>query len=155
MSILSKKRIGSTPAIHIDGVHKRFGDYTILNNLSLEVSRGEIYGFLGLNGAGKTTTIKMLLAMLKPTSGKLYMLGEKVDAGNSKLWSNVGYLEEATFYPDLTVTENLEIARRMQGMPDKDAVSQVIYKLGLAPHQKKKQNISHSGTNSAWDWPKR
>ncbi|MEK3875953.1 ABC transporter ATP-binding protein [Paenibacillus sp. FSL M7-0420] len=138
MSILSKKRIGSTPAIQIDGVHKRFGDYSVLNNLSLEVSRGEIYGFLGLNGAGKTTTIKMLLAMLKPTSGKLYMLGEKVDAGNSKLWSNVGYLEEATFYPDLTVAENLEIARRMQGMPDKDAVSQVIYKLGLAPHQKKK-----------------
>lgn len=138
MSILSKKRIGSTPAIQIDGVHKKFGDYTVLNNLSLEVSRGEIFGFLGLNGAGKTTTIKMLLSMIKPTSGKLYMLGEKVDAGNSKLWSKVGYLEEATFYPDLTVTENLDIARRMQGLPDKDAVHQVIYKLGLEPHKKKK-----------------
>lgn len=137
MSILSKKRIGSTPAIQIDGVHKRFGDYTILNNLSLEVTRGEIFGFLGLNGAGKTTTIKMLLAMIKPNSGSLYMLGEKVDAGNSKLWSKVGYLEEATFYPDLTVTENLEIARRMQGVPDKDAVPQVIYKLGLEPHKRK------------------
>ncbi|MNO28892.1 putative ABC transporter ATP-binding protein YxlF [compost metagenome] len=91
-----------------------------------------------MNGAGKTTTIKMLLAMLKPTSGKLYMLGEKVDAGNYKLWSNVGYLEEATFYPDLTVTENLDIARRMQGVPDKDAVHQAIYKLGLEPHKKKK-----------------
>lgn len=155
MSILSKKRIGSTPAIQIDGVHKSFGDYTILNNLSLEVSRGEIYGFLGLNGAGKTTTIKMLLAMLKPTSGKLYMLGEKVDAGNSKLWSNVGYLEEATFYPDLTVTENLDIARRMQGLPDPDAVHQVIYKLGLAPHKRKKQSISHLGTSSVWVLPKR
>lgn len=52
--------------------------------------------------------------MLKPTSGKLYMLGEKVDAGNYKLWDKVGYLEEATFYPDLTVIENLDIARRMQ-----------------------------------------
>ncbi|QUL56276.1 ABC transporter ATP-binding protein [Paenibacillus tritici] len=138
MRILSERKKSSTPAIQIDGVHKKFGDYTILNNLSLEVSRGEIFGFLGLNGAGKTTTIKMLLAMLKPTSGKLYMLGEKVDAGNSTLWSKVGYLEEATFYPDLTVTENLDIARRMQGLADKDAVHQVIYKLGLEPHQKKK-----------------
>ncbi|MCE3199459.1 hypothetical protein [Paenibacillus sonchi] len=48
MRILSKKKIGSTPAIQIDGVHKRFGDYTVLNNLSLEISRGEIFGFLGL-----------------------------------------------------------------------------------------------------------
>ncbi|MBY0011568.1 ABC transporter ATP-binding protein [Paenibacillus typhae] len=138
MGTLSKKKIGGTPAIQIDGVHKKFGDYTVLNNLSLEVSRGEIYGFLGLNGAGKTTTIKMLLAMLRPTSGKLYMLGEQVHAGNYKLWSKVGYLEEATFYPDLTVFENLDIARRMQGLPDKDAVHQVIYKLGLDPHKKKK-----------------
>ncbi|MFD1908928.1 hypothetical protein ACFSQ7_40565 [Paenibacillus rhizoplanae] len=65
-------------------------------------------------------------------------------------------MEEATFYPDLTVTENLDIARRMQGVADKDAVHQVIYKLGLEPHQKKKsKNISHSVTSSAWDLPKR
>ncbi|WP_258296984.1 ABC transporter ATP-binding protein [Paenibacillus peoriae] len=143
MSILSKEKNGGTPAIQIEGVHKKFGDYIALNNLSLEVSRGEIFGFLGLNGAGKTTTIKMLLAMLKPTSGKLYMLGEKVDAGNYKLWDKVGYLEEATFYPDLTVVENLDIARRMQGVPDKDSVNRVIYKLGLEPHkQKKAKNLS-------------
>jgi ABC-2 type transport system ATP-binding protein len=76
--------------------------------------------------------------MLKPTSGKLYMLGEKVDAGNYKLWDKVGYLEEATFYPDLTVIENLDITRRMQGVSDKDAVNRVIDKLGLEPHRKKK-----------------
>ncbi|WP_342566365.1 ABC transporter ATP-binding protein [Paenibacillus sp. FSL R7-0345] len=138
MRMLSKNKSAGTPAIQIDGVHKRYGDYTVLNNLSLEVHRGEIFGFLGLNGAGKTTTIKLLLAMLRPTSGKLYMLGEQVHAGNYKLWSSVGYLEEATFYPDLTVAENLDIARRMQGVPDKDSVHQVIYKLGLEPHQKKK-----------------
>ncbi|WP_232229293.1 ABC transporter ATP-binding protein [Paenibacillus zanthoxyli] len=91
----------------------------------------------------KTTTIKRLLAMLKPTSGKLYMLGEKVDAGNYKLWDKVGYLEEASFYPDLTVVENLDIARRMQGVPDKESVNRVIRKLGLEPHKKKKaKNLS-------------
>ncbi|ABR48083.1 ABC transporter related [Alkaliphilus metalliredigens QYMF] len=142
MSILSKKNSG-TKTIQIEGVHKSFGEYKVLNNLSLEVNRGEIFGFLGLNGAGKTTTIKMLLGMLKPTSGKLYMLGEKVDAGNYKLWDKVGYLEEATFYPDLTVIENLDIARRMQGVSDKESVNRVISKLGLEPHKTKKaKNLS-------------
>ncbi|MGG1942007.1 ATP-binding cassette domain-containing protein [Paenibacillus polymyxa] len=68
MSISSKEKISVTSAIQIEGLHKKFGDYIALNNHSLEVNRGEIFGFLGLNGAGKTTTIKMLLAMLKPTS---------------------------------------------------------------------------------------
>jgi ABC-2 type transport system ATP-binding protein len=130
-------------AIQIEGLHKNFGEYKALNNLSLEVNQGEIFGFLGLNGAGKTTTIKMLLSMLRPSSGKLHMLGEKVDAENYKLWGKVGYLEEVTFYPDITVIENLDIARRMQGIPDKESVNRVICKLGLNPHKKKKtKNLS-------------
>ncbi|MEE4563896.1 MULTISPECIES: ATP-binding cassette domain-containing protein [Paenibacillus] len=68
MSISSKEKISVTSAIQIEGLHKKIGDYIALNNLSLEVNRGEIFGFLGLNDAGKTTTIKMLLAMLKPIS---------------------------------------------------------------------------------------
>lgn len=143
MSILSKQKSNGTKAIQIEGLHKNFGEYKALNDLSLEVNRGEIFGFLGLNGAGKTTTIKTLLAMLRPTSGKLYMLGEKVDAGNYKLWGKVGYLEEATFYPDLTVIENLDITRLMQGVADKESVNRVICKLGLEPHKKKKaKNLS-------------
>jgi len=143
MNIFLKQKISGTAAIQIDGLCKNFGDYAVLNNLSLEVKRGEIFGFLGLNGAGKTTTIKTLLGMLRPTSGKLYMLGEKVDAGNYKLWDKVGYLEEATFYPDLTVFENLDIARRMQGISEKESVDRVICKLGLEPHKKKKaKNLS-------------
>ncbi len=143
MQIFSKQKNSGTAAIQIKGLHKYFGEYKALNNLSLEVKRGEIFGFLGLNGAGKTTTIKTLLGMLKPTSGELYMLGEKVDAGNYKLWDKVGYLEEATFYPDLTVIENLDIARRMQGVSDIESVNRVICKLGLEPHKKKKaKNLS-------------
>ena len=143
MSKFSKQKRNGTKVIQIEGLHKNFGEYKALNNLSLEVNRGEIFGFLGLNGAGKTTTIKMLLGMLRPTSGKLYMLGEKVDAGNYKLWDKVGYLVEATFYPDLTVIENLDIARRMQGVTDKESVNQVICKFGLEPYKKKKsKNLS-------------
>ena len=62
-----------------------FGEYKALDDLSLEMNKGEIFGFLGLNGAGKTTTIKMLLSMLRPTSGSLQMLGQKVDAGRGSI----------------------------------------------------------------------
>ena len=72
----------SSMAIEIDGVSKKYGKYTVLDNLSLHVGYGEIYGFLGLNGAGKSTTIKMLLAMIRPNAGSLRMMNEKVDAGN-------------------------------------------------------------------------
>ncbi|WP_302050415.1 ATP-binding cassette domain-containing protein [Desulfosporosinus nitroreducens] len=61
-----------------------------------------------------------------------------MDAGNYKLWDKVGYLEEAAFYPDLTVSENLDIARRMQGVSERESVKRVMGKLGLEPHKKKK-----------------
>ena len=128
----------SSMAIQIENVSKKYGKYTVLDNLSLHVGYGEIYGFLGLNGAGKTTTIKMLLAMIKPNTGSLYMMGEKAEAGNYKLWGKVGYLEEVTFYPGLTVIENLEIARRMQGVSDKTSIQRVVDKLKLSPHINKK-----------------
>ena len=125
-------------AIQIENVHKSFGKYKVLDNLSLQVGYGEIYGFLGLNGAGKTTTIKMLLAMLKPNAGTLYMLGEKVEAGNYELWRKIGFLEEATFYPELTVIENLEITRRMQCVSDKASIQKVVSKLDLKSQTNKK-----------------
>lgn len=90
-----------------------------------------------MNGAGKTTTIKMLLSLLRPSSGSIHMLGSKVDAGNYKLWEKVGYLEEATFYPELTVTENLDIARRMHLISDRNAIARVIQQLDLGAHQDK------------------
>jgi ABC-2 type transport system ATP-binding protein len=131
-------KIGSANAIHLENVSKSFGDYPAVRNLSMEVNRGEIIGFLGLNGAGKTTTIKMLLSLLRPSSGSIYMLGSKVDAGNYKLWEKVGYLEEATFYPELTVTENLDIARRMHLISDRNSIARVIEQLDLGAHQDKK-----------------
>jgi ABC-2 type transport system ATP-binding protein len=130
-------KIDSANAIHLENVSKSFGDYPAVRNLSLEVNRGEVIGFLGLNGAGKTTTIKMLLSLLRPSSGSIYMLGSKVDAGNYKLWEKVGYLEEATFYPELTVTENLDIARRMHLLSDRNSIARVIQQLDLSAHQDK------------------
>lgn len=129
--------------IQLDSLTKNFGAYRAVSDLSLEVNSGEIFGFLGLNGAGKSTTIKMMLSLLKPSSGSIYMLGNKVNSGTHKLWEQIGYLEEATYYPGLTVIENLDIARRMQMISDRQSIARVIQKLGLEAHKNKKaKNLS-------------
>ena len=140
---MKKTNSSEHAAIQIDGLTKKFGDYRAVSDLSLDVNRGEIFGFLGLNGAGKSTTIKMMLSLLKPSSGSIYMLGHKVDSGSHKLWEKIGYLEEAAYYPGLTVVENLDIARRMQMISDRQSITRVIQKLGLEAHKNKKaKNLS-------------
>ncbi len=79
-------------AIETCSLTKRYGATTAVDNLSLRVEAGEIYGFLGLNGAGKTTTIRMLLGMVHPTGGSVSLLGARVHAGAHALWARVGYL---------------------------------------------------------------
>ena len=92
---------------------KRFGDVIAVNDVSLNIRKGEIYGFLGLNGAGKTTTIRMLLGMIKPSAGSVSLFGKKVQPGQRSIWQRVGYMVETPHaYPDLTVRENLEIVRQ-------------------------------------------
>jgi ABC-type multidrug transport system, ATPase component len=140
---MSTAKNGASAAIQIEGLSKSFGEYRVVNDLSLEVKSGEIFGFLGLNGAGKTTTIKMLLSLLRPSSGCIHMLGSRVEIGNHKLWSKVGYMETATYYPGLSVMENLDIARRMQLISDRHSIDRIVHKLGLEAHKNKKaKNLS-------------
>lgn len=118
---------------------KTYGEIHAVNNVNLSVKEGEIFGFIGLNGAGKTTTIRMLLGMIKPTSGQCYLEGEKVSAGNIKIWSDVGYIVETPYsYPELTVRENLEIVRSLRGIKDKSRVNWIIKKLKLEDYASKK-----------------
>lgn len=125
--------------IRTDGLTKHYGKVRAVDDISLSVKKGEIYGFLGLNGAGKTTTIRMLLGMINPTSGAALLNGKKVDAGSYYLWENVGYLVEIPYsYPDLTVRENLEMVRRLRGLQDKKSVDVVMDKLRLAQYQDRK-----------------
>jgi ABC-2 type transport system ATP-binding protein len=130
--------------IRTDKISKHFGKVKAADNISLNVRKGEIYGFLGLNGAGKTTTIRMLLGMIRPTSGESYLKGERVNAGSHNIWNSVGYLVEIPYsYPELTVRENLEIVRRLRLLPDSGAVDSVIEKLQLGPYQNRKaKNLS-------------
>src|SRR5699024_10930835 len=82
---------------------------------------------IGLNGAGKTTTIRMLLGMIKPTTGKCYINGENVSLNHNHIWEDVGYIVETQHsYPELTVQENLDIFRRYRLISNKKIVSKVI-----------------------------
>jgi ABC-2 type transport system ATP-binding protein len=121
--------------IETEDLGKRYGDVRAVEHLSLRVAEGEIYAFLGLNGAGKTTTIRMLLGMIKPTTGYAKVLQTRVRIGNREPWESVGYLVEIPHsYPELTVYENLEVARRLHPGTPREAVGRIIERMGLAAY---------------------
>src|SRR5512143_3720332 len=113
--------------IETEDLGKCYRNVRAVEHLSLRVAEGEIYAFLGLNGAGKTTTIRMLLGMIKPTSGRATVLNTRVQPGNREPWAQVGYLVETPHaYPELTVRENLEVARRLHPNTPPHAVDRII-----------------------------
>jgi len=115
---------------------RTFKDIVAVDNLSLHVKQGEVYGFLGLNGAGKTTTIRMLLGMIKPTSGEFQLFGSSIKSGQMN-WNDVGYMvEKANAYPNLTVTENLQIYAKLRHL-DGSAVAEIIDRLQLTTYRNK------------------
>ena len=121
--------------IRTENISKHYGKLKAVDNVSIKVQKGEIYGFLGLNGAGKTTTIRMLLGLIRPTAGASYLDGKKVNPGNPSMWKNVGYLVEVPYsYPDLTVKENLEIIRRLRFLRDEKSVDRIIAKMQLGQY---------------------
>jgi ABC-2 type transport system ATP-binding protein len=122
-------------AIETEHLGKLYGKVRAVEDLRLRVAEGEIYAFLGLNGAGKTTTIRMLLGMIRPTSGHADVLGTRVRLGSRKPWASVGYMVEAPrSYPELTVLENLEVARRLHPGTPREAIGRTIEHLGLAAY---------------------
>jgi ABC-2 type transport system ATP-binding protein len=133
-----------TEIIRTDNLSKHFKKVHAVEDLSLSIRKGEIYGFLGLNGAGKTTTIRMMLGMIRPTSGASFICGNRVRAGNNEIWKSIGYIVEVPYsYPDLSVRENLEIIRRMRYISDRKAVGDIIDKLQLGEYSERKvRNLS-------------
>ena len=105
-------------AILLRSLTKRYGDFTAVQELSLEVARGELFGFLGPNGAGKTTTIGMILGLLHPTSGRVDVFGRRVTPASPQPLAQVGALVGAPgFYPYLSGYENLHLLARFHGLP--------------------------------------
>jgi ABC-2 type transport system ATP-binding protein len=124
---------------------KTFGETIAVDDVSLHVGVGEIYGFVGLNGAGKTTTIRMLLGMIRPTSGTAYLFGRKVGSGIN-VWKDVGYLVESPYsYPNLSVIENLEIYRRLRNIAGKECIDRVMDLLKLNKFKKTKSKHLSTG----------
>jgi ABC-2 type transport system ATP-binding protein len=118
-----------------NSISKNYGKVRAVDNVSLNVRKGEIYGFLGLNGAGKTTTIRMLLGMINPTAGEAFINGERVGPGNYKLLEKIGSLVELPYaYPDLTVIENLEMAGSLRGLEGNRAARGTMEKLRLSEY---------------------
>ncbi len=106
-----------TPAISVQSLTKRFGDFTAVRDVTFQVRRGEIFGFLGPNGSGKTTTIRLMLGLLRPTSGEVTVLDESVTRHPERIRPRVGYMSQRfSLYNDLTVLENLQFYGRAYGL---------------------------------------
>ena len=125
------------PAVAIRGVTKSFGGYTAVNNLSLTVPRGAVYGFIGPNGSGKTTTLRMIMHILHPDSGEIEVLGERTTRAAQ---DRVGYLpEERGLYKAMTVRDVLQFYAGLKGMRRaRAAIDAWLERMGLSEWAGKK-----------------
>ena len=124
---------GPEIAIDVHGLTKSFGDRVVVRDLSMQVKKGTIYGFLGPNGSGKTTTIRILCGLLTPDSGRGTTLGHDIIADADEIKRHVGYMTQRfSLYQDLSVRENLELVARIYGVANpKGAARAMIERLGL------------------------
>lgn len=105
------------PAIELEKVSKQFGTLHAVQHLSMEVKAGEIYGFLGPNGSGKSTTLRMLLALIQPTSGNIKVFGCNMRTERSRIMGKIGcIIEKPDFYTYLTAQKNIELLARASGV---------------------------------------
>lgn len=120
-------------AIDAKGLTKSFGDHVVVEDLSLQVKKGSIFGFLGPNGSGKTTTIRMLCGLLTPDSGSGTCLGHDILTESELIKRQVGYMTQRfSLYEDLSIRENLEFVARVYGVEhSRQAAKEAIDRLGL------------------------
>lgn len=125
-----------------DKLTKQFGHFTAVDAISFEVSKGEIFGFLGANGAGKTTAMRMLSGLSLPTSGKATVAGFDVYRENEKIKRNIGYMSQKfSLYEDLTIRENIRFYAGIYGKTDKfikDKMAYILNHLHLEDHANKR-----------------
>ncbi|EKY4192914.1 ABC transporter ATP-binding protein [Vibrio harveyi] len=118
-------------AIQAENVVKKFGDFTAINNITLNVPKGSIYGFLGPNGCGKSTTIRVLTGLLSPSEGNVDVLGLEIPRQSELLRLKIGYMtQKFSLYDDLSVQENLEFIGQIFGMDTKALKARIEEQLG-------------------------
>lgn len=127
----------STPAIRTEALTKRYGDVVGLESLDLEVGRGEVVGYLGPNGAGKTTTIRLLLGLLRPTSGRASVLGFDATRDPWQAHRRLAYVAgDVALWPSLTGTETLHLLARVHGSVDGPYRDELVARFELDPSRR-------------------
>lgn len=123
----------SAVAVVLDHLTKRFGDFVAVNDVTLRVAKGEIFGFLGPNGAGKSTTIRILCGLLSPTSGKGAVAGYDIATQSELVRQNIGYMSQRfSLYDDLTIEENIDFFSGIYGVAEKKRKSRKRYALEMS-----------------------
>ncbi len=129
-----KERDGE-PAIVANGLTRRFGDFTAVDEVSFEIQRGEIFGFLGSNGCGKTTTMKMLTGLLPASAGEAFLFGKPADANDLETRKRVGFMSQSfSLYGELTVAQNLKLHARLFHLEPERAdqrIDELVDRFGL------------------------
>jgi len=123
----------NAPSVVIENLYKRFGDFVAVDNVSLTVGRGEIFGFLGPNGAGKSTTIRILCGLLGPSEGHAEVDGYDVAKEPEQVKHNIGYMSQKfSLYDDLSVEENIDFFAGIYGVPADKRAARKAYALKMA-----------------------
>ncbi|MBU3057049.1 ABC transporter ATP-binding protein [Pseudomonas indica] len=123
---------GAETVIRARGLTKRFGDFTAVDSLDLDVRRAEVFGFLGPNGSGKSTTIRMLCGLLSPSAGEIDVLGCRIPQDAEALKRRIGYMtQKFSLYDDLSVGENLDFLAAVHGLPRREARQRIDELLAL------------------------
>ena len=132
--------------IRVEGLTKRFGDFTAVDHVSFTVQRGEVVGYLGPNGSGKTTTIRMLLGLLLPSEGSAQVLGYDIRRQSEAIRRECGYMSQKfSLYHELTVEENLRFYAGVYGVRNESQIQGTLERVELTPQRRTRVSDLSSG----------
>jgi len=138
------------PVVRAQGLTKRFGNFTAVDNVSFEVQRGEVVGYVGPNGSGKTTTIRMLCGIMRPSAGSAWVLGMDVVRNPEGVKRQIGYMSQKfALYDDLTVRENLEFYAGVYEVPREEERERLAEILRMAGLEQRTESIT-SDLSGGW-----
>ena len=132
--------------LQTENLTKKYGAYTVLDNVSISLEKKHIYGFIGENGAGKSTFMKIITGLIYPTSGTYSIMGKESSREREKMRKHIGsMIEEPALYPNYTILQNLELQRTLVGNPDKLASDKVLEMVDLSDAKNKKVHTLSMG----------
>ncbi len=136
---------GESKAIVAQGLSKRFQSFLAVDNLDLEIAKGEVVGFIGPNGAGKSTTLRMLCGLLRPSSGKAHVAGYDVEKDPEAVREHIGYMSQKfSLYNDLTVRENLRFFGGIYRVPKKEFAGRMNFAVSMAGLEGREDMLVHT-----------